>query len=250
MAHRHPESNWTSPPIDRILCSLDGIYASGVFWRVVSPQLLESQSRLMSAIASMTDKLKASLHPRDLSPPESRPRKYAPRFNRKSDSLISSHRFFAPSPSPQEEHDSLVIRHRRERRLFADALKRVQKGSTLALEPTTANILHVYNQLTASLVFWEDAKSWYGMPWWRKPRLDFPWAPPRPLSQTLDRDPPGRPLPSTSNDPQRAVTFGEDEKGSSPQAPALIRVPRCSTAIHSELAGLRALRPRNKLISV
>ena len=243
MAHRLSESNWKPPPIDRILCSLDGIYSSGVFWRVVSPQLLESQSRLMSAIASMTDKLKAALHPRDLSPPENRPRKYAPPFNRKSVPFISFHRFFAPSPSPQEEHDSLLIRHRRERRLYAEAVKRVQKGSTLALEPTAANILRVYSQLTASLDFWEDAKSWYGMPWWRKPRLDFPWAPPRPLSQSLDRDP-GRPPLSTSNDPQRAVTFGEDEKGSSPQAPALTRVPRCSPAAHYELSALRTFRPR------
>jgi len=250
MTHRPSESNWKPPPIDQILCSLDGIYASGVFWRVVSPQLLDCQSRLMSAIASMTEKLKTALHPRDLSPPESRPRKYALHFDRKSVSFILAHRFFAPSPSPQEEHDSLAIRHRRERRLYTEAVKRVQKGSILTLEPTTANILRVYNQLTASLDFWEDAKSWYGMPWWGKPRLDFPWAPPRPLSQTLCRDPPGRSLSSTSSDPQRAVTFCEDEKDSSPKAPALTRVPRCSPAANSELAALRAFRPLTKLISV
>jgi len=250
MTPRPSESSWKPPPIDRILCSLDGIYASGVFWRVVSPQLLESQSRLMTAIASMVEKLKAALHPRDLSSPESRPRKYAPYSNRKSLSFTWPHRFFLPSPSSQEEHDSLVTRHRRERRLYTEAVKRVQRGSTLTLEPTAANILRVYNQLTASLEFWEDAKSWYGMTWWRKPRLDFPWAPPRPSSQTLYCDPPGRPLLTTPNGPQRAVTFGEDEKDSSPQAPALIRVPRCSTAARSELLTVRAFRSRTKLISV
>ena len=102
MTHRPSESNWKPPPVDRILCSLDGIYASGVFWRVVSPQLLENQSRLMSAIASMTEKLKASLDPRDLSPPERRHRKYAPPFHRKAFRSFGS-------------TDSSPRRHRRKR---------------------------------------------------------------------------------------------------------------------------------------
>lgn len=87
MVHCHPESNWRPPPVDRILYNVDAIYAAGVFWRVVSPQLLESQSRLMSAVTLMADKLKAALHPHDLSSPESRPQRYTPRFNRKSASF-------------------------------------------------------------------------------------------------------------------------------------------------------------------
>lgn len=89
MAHRHSESNWKPPPVDQILCNIDAIYASGVFWRVVSPQFLGSQSRLMSAIASMTEKLKAALHPHDPPPPESRPQRYAPQFGLKSSYLPS-----------------------------------------------------------------------------------------------------------------------------------------------------------------
>ena len=98
MTHRPSESNWKPPPIDRILCSLDEIYASGVFWRVVSPQLLESQSRLMSAITSMTEKLKTALNLRDFSPPETRPRKYALHVDRKA------FRSFWPTDSSPHPH--------------------------------------------------------------------------------------------------------------------------------------------------
>lgn len=251
MGHRLSEpDNWKPPPLNQILGNFDGIYASGVFWRVVSPQLLEGQSRLMSAIALMTEKLKASLDPHDPPLPRSSLRRYAPHINRESVSFSPAPlRFFGTSPSPQEELDSLVTRHRRERRFFAEALKRVQVGSTLNLEPTAANILRVYSQLSASLVFWEDAKSWHGMPWWKEPRLDFPWGPSRPLSEILDHNSLGRPLLSASNDPQRAVTFVRGEKYSSPQAPALTRVPRCSTlstTTRSEFVGTRALRPRTE----
>jgi len=240
MAHRFFESNWKPPSIDRILCNFDRIYAAGVFWRVVSPQLLESQSRLISAIALIAEKLKATLHPQDQSLPENRHRRYAPRFDRQNGPFICPHRFFVTPPSPQTKRDPLTVRHQRELRLYTEAVKRVEKRSTLDLKPTTTDIAFAYNQLAVSLDFWEDAKFWYGMPWWRKPHFDFPWAPPRPLSGTLDRDLPGRPLLSASNDPQRAVTFGEGEKVSSLKAPALTRVPRCSAAAHSGHPVVRA----------
>jgi len=248
MTHRHFENNWKPPSIDRILCNFDRIYASGIFWRVVAPQLLESQSRLMSAIALMAEKLKATLHPHDQSLPENRHRRYASRFNRQNAPFISPRRLFVTPPSPQLKRDSLIVRHQRELRLYTEAVKRVEKKSTFDLEPTTADITLAYNQLAASLEFWKDAKFWYGMPWWRKPCFDFPWAPPRPLSETLDRGPPGRSLLPASN--QRTVTFGEGEKFSSPKAPALTRVPRCSTAAHSGLSMVRASRLRAKLIPV
>jgi len=249
MAHRPSQSNWKPPSVDRILFNLDRIYASGVFWRVVSPQLLESQSRVMSAIALMAEKLKATLRPHDLPPPESHHRRYLPRFNCCDTPFIYPHRFFTASPSPEPKHDTLIMRHQRELRLFAEAVKRVEKKSPLDLEPTAANITLVYNQLAASIDFWEDAKFWCGMPWWRNSRFDFPWAPPTLLSETLDRGSPGQPLSSASNDPQRAVTFGEGEKDPSPKAPALNRVPRCSTVAHSEFSAV-AFRLRAKLILV
>ena len=149
------------------------------------------------------------------------------------------------------KQDTLITRHQREIRLHKDAVKRAKKRSPLDLEPTCENIAFVYKQLTASLEFWEDAKFWCGMPWWRKPHLDFSWAPPKPLSETLNcNPPPGRPLSTASNDSQRTVTFGEDEKDSSPKAPALTRVPRCSTSTRSALPVVRAIRSRAKLISV
>lgn len=250
MTHSQSESNWKPPSVDRILCNFDKIYASGVFWRVVSPQFLESQSRIMSAIALMAEKLEATLPPHDPSPPENRHRRYALLCDRQNTSLIRPHRLFTISPSPQTPHDSLIIRHQHELRLYTEAVKRIEKRSPLDLDTTPADIALVYNQLVTSLDFWEDAKFWYGMPWWRKPRFDFPWAPPRPSSEALERDPPRQLPPNASNDPQRTVTFGEGEKDSSPKAPALTRVPRCSTATHSELSVVRAFRPRVKLISV
>lgn len=87
MTQRLSESSWKPPSVDRILFNFDRIYASGIFWRVVSPQLLESQSRLMSAIALMAEKLKATL-PHDQPPPEGRHRRHAPRFNCQNPSLI------------------------------------------------------------------------------------------------------------------------------------------------------------------
>ena len=248
MTHRLSGS-WKPPSVDRILSNFDRIYASGVFWRVVSPQLLESQSRLMSAITLMADKLKATLGPHGQSPSESRRPRHAPQFNCQCTSFIYFHRFFTTLTSQETKHDTLIMRHQREIRLYKEAVKRTKKNSPLGLEPTTTNITLVYNQLTASLEFWEDAKFWCGMPWWRKPHLDFPWAPPKPSSETLDRDPPpGRPLSTASSDFQRTVTFGEGEKVSSPKAPALTRVPRCSTATLSGLSVVH--RPIAKLISV
>jgi len=230
MIHSLSESNWNPPPVDSIVCNIDRIYAAGLFWRVVSPQLLERQSRLMSAIASMTEKLRASLPP-DQPLQERRQR-----------------RLFPTSSSLRTKHDSLTTRHRRELRLYAEAIKRAEKKSMLDLDPTAANITLVYNQLTASLEFWEDAKFWYGMPWWRKPRLDFPWAPP--LSETTDHDSPGRPASSTMNDSHRLVTFREGVKDSSPKAPAITRVPRCSITANPELSVHHAFRPGVRLVTV
>ena len=78
MTYSPSESNWKPPPVDRIVCNVDRIYSAGLFWRVVSPQLLERQSRLMSAIASMTEKLKAALPPHDQPLQEKRQRRYPP----------------------------------------------------------------------------------------------------------------------------------------------------------------------------
>ena len=244
MTHRLAGCSWEPPSVNRILFNLDRIYAAGVFWRVVSPQLLESQSRLMSAIASMADKLKATLPSHNHLPPEGRPQRHVIRFNRLRTCFIIFHRFFATSPPPGMKPDTLIARHKCELRLHTEAVKRAKKGSPLDLQTTAADITFAYNQLAASLEFWEDAKFWHGMPWWRKPSLDFPWAP-RPLSKTPGCDP--RPVLVRSN-VQRTVTFGEGEKDSSPKAPALNRVPRCSTATRFELPAIRARRP--KLISV
>ena len=245
MAHSLLESNWTPPPVDSIVRNIDRIYAGGLFWRVVSPQLLERQSRLMSAIALMAEKLKTALPPDQLQQ-EGR-RRYAVRFNHGNVSLTWLHRSLTTPPSPQTERDALITRHRCELRLYIDAVKRAERKSMLDLDPTAANITLVYNQLTTSLEFWEDAKFWYGMPWWRKPRLDFPWAPPSPTPETLDNDPPERLLLAS---PRRVVTFGEGEKDSSPKAPALTRVPRCPSPVNPDSSAVRAFRPRAKLISV
>lgn len=245
MAHSLSESNWKPPPVDSIVANIDRIYAAGLFWRVVSPQLLDTQSRLMSAIASMAEKLKASL-PVDQPLQERRQRRYLPPLNFWT--FLSSgllYRLF--TTSPRTKRDSLITRHKRELRLYVEAIKRAENKSMLDLDPTAANIALVYNQLVTSLEFWEDAKFWYGMPWWRKPRLDFPWAPPSPTPELPDHDSPERPHSAASH---RLVTFREGEKGSSPKAPATTRVPRCSAIVNTEYSVSFTLRPGLKLVSV
>ena len=248
MSHSLSESNWSPPPVDLIVNNIDRIYAAGLFWRVVSPELFERQSLLISAIALMTEKLKAAL-PSDRSLQEGRPG-YALRFDSQDVSFISPHRSFGAPPSPQAKQDSLITRHQRELRLYSEAITRAEKRSMLDLDPTAANIAFVCNQLTASLEFWEDAKSWYGMPWWRKPRLDFPWAPSSPTSETLHHSPYGQPFLATPSDSHRVVTFGHGEKNSSSKAPAQTRVRRCSTGTHSEFSVVRTFKPKVKPISV
>lgn len=82
MSYPLSEYSWKPPSANQILFSIDRIYASGVFWRVVSPPLLEDQSRIMSAIALMAEVLRATLPPRtDQSPPEGRYQRYVPRSN-------------------------------------------------------------------------------------------------------------------------------------------------------------------------
>lgn len=231
MSHSLPKSNWSPPPVDLIVNNIDRIYAAGLFWRVVSPELFERQSLLISAIALMTKKLKAAL-PSDRSLQEGRPG------------------FPGTPPSPQANRGSLITRHQRELRLYSEAITRAEKRSMLDLDPTAANIAFVCDQLTASLEFWEDARFWYGMPWWRKPRLDFPWAPSSPPSETLYHSPCGQLLLDAPSDSHRVVTFGDGEKNSSPKAPAVTRVPRCSTATQSEFSVVRAFKPKVKPISV
>lgn len=249
MTYSLSATKWQAPSVSEILCNIDRIYAAGLFWRVVSPQLLERQSRLMSTIALMTEKLKASLPPHDQLSQEGRHRRYVLRFNYLDAPFICSYRFLATSPHPQPTPDLLIVRHQRELRLYVESVRRAEKNSMLNLESTAENIALVYNQLTESLEFWEDAKFWFGMPWWRKPRLDFPWAPPMPRSETLD--PPERPLLAVSNVSHRMVTFGEGAKDSSPTVPALTRVPRCSSTANSVPSAVRAFRPRVRpLISV
>lgn len=248
MNHRPAGCSWKPPPVDRILFNFDRIYTAGVFWRVVSPQLLESQCRLMSAIALMAGKLKATLPPHNQSPPEGRHRRHVPTFNRLNNYLIIFHRFFTTPPPPDTKPDTLIARHKRELRLYTEAAKRAKRGFPLDLQPTAANITFAYNHLVASLEFWEDAKFWHGMPWWRNPNLDFQWAPPRPLSEITDCDPSPVRVLVPSSGTQRTVTFGEGEKESSPKAPAHTRVPRCSTATRFELPKIRVRR--HKLISV
>ena len=248
MTHSLFESKWTPPSVDQIVFNIDKIYVAGLFWRVVSPQLLERQSRIMSALAVMMEKLKASLPP-DQSSKESRQRRYALSVNFSALSFIWLHRTVGSSSLLQARQESLISRHQRELRLFSEAIKRAEGKLLLELDPTVANIALVYNQLALSLQFWEDAKFWYGMPWWRNPRLDFPWAP-SPLPQTLGHDPLERPRSAASSDSRRMVTFSEGEKSSSPKAPALTRVPRCSPPSNLEPSVFRPFRPRVKLVSV
>ena len=85
-----------------------------------TPQLLEGQFRLVSAIALMTKKLEASfLDPHDLPLPENHPRRDAPHRNRKSVPLHLAPQIVRDIAIPQRAARLPTTRHQREMRLYS-----------------------------------------------------------------------------------------------------------------------------------
>ena len=79
-----------------------------------------------------------------------------------------------------EEEIPLNDRLARETKLYKVARERLKRGKPLRFVPDYDNLTRAHRQLSASLQFFRTAMCWTQMPRWRKPYLDFEWAPPTP----------------------------------------------------------------------
>ena len=61
----------------------------------------------------------------------------------------------------------------------------MKRGKPLRFVPDYDNLNRVHRQLSTSLQFFRVAMCWTRMPKWRKPYLDFEWAPPPPTPLPL-----------------------------------------------------------------
>ena len=68
----------------------------------------------------------------------------------------------------------------RETKLYKEARERLKRGKPLRFVPHYDNLTRAHRQLSASLQFFYAGMYWMGMPRWRKPYLEFEWAPPPP----------------------------------------------------------------------
>lgn len=73
---------------------------------------------------------------------------------------------------------SLDDRLARETKLYKEARERLKRGKPLRFVPHYDNLTRAHRQLSASLQFFYAGMDWIGMPRWRKPYLEFEWAPP------------------------------------------------------------------------
>ena len=83
---------------------------------------------------------------------------------------------------PAEEEIPLDDRLARETRLYKEARERLKRGKPLRFVPDYDHLTRAHRQLSGSLQFFHIGIHWMGMPRWRKPYLDFEWAPPPPTS--------------------------------------------------------------------
>lgn len=102
-----------------------------------------------------------------------------PIFPRSAKRRISSRFNLKAVESELPLHDRLE----RETRSYKDARKRLKRGKPLRFVPDYENLTRAYRHLSASLQFFSAAMHWTGMPRWRKPYLEFEWAPPPPASR-------------------------------------------------------------------
>jgi hypothetical protein len=79
-----------------------------------------------------------------------------------------------------QEENPLDERLARETKFYKEARERLKRGKPLRFVPDYDNLTRVHRQLSASLQFFRAAMCWTRMPRWRKPYLDFEWAPPAP----------------------------------------------------------------------
>ncbi|KAF9787423.1 hypothetical protein BJ322DRAFT_721274 [Thelephora terrestris] len=178
------------PSYFHLLKSLDAIYASGMFCHIAKPgRKRDQQLRLVWAVEQMLSKLQEVR--------EENLQLRSPFFHAKR----SAKRKISSQFKTVEGEIPLDDRLARETKLYKQARERLRRGKPLRFVPDYDNLTKVHRQLSASLQFFCTAMCWTRMPKWRKPYLDFEWAPPTPTPTSS----------STSLPPAQSVddaTFG------------------------------------------
>ena len=185
-----------------LLKNFDSIYASGLFCHIAKMgKKRDQQLRLVWAVEQMLGNLREVrdenlqsrspfFHAKRYLPPPTyfciwamELNHFPPNFSRSAKHKISSQFNLKPT----EDELPLNGRLEREIKLYKEARKRLKRGKPLRFVPDYDNLTRAHRQLSASLKFFSAAMHWMGMPTWRKPYLEFEWAPPLPDSSLPSR---------------------------------------------------------------
>jgi len=167
-----------------LLKNFDFIYACGLFCHIAKVgRKRDQQFRLIWAVEQMLEKLREVR--------EENLRLKSPFFHAKR----SAKRKISLQFKTVEDEVPLDGRLARETKLYREARERLKRGKPLRFVPDYDNITRVHRQLAASLQFFYAGMYWTGMPRWRKPYLEFEWAPPPPTplpsAKSVDSGVPG-----------------------------------------------------------
>jgi len=177
-----------------LLKNFDSIYASGLFCHIAKVgRKRDQQLRLIWAIEQMVGKLQEVREENlRLRSPFFHAKRYLHFFPYARLQTGQLTRLFTPYPSRSAKRkissqfkiaeDELPLDNRlaRETKLYKEARERLKRGKPLRFVPDYDNITRAHRQLSASLQFFCVGIHWTGMPRWRKPYLEFEWAPPLP----------------------------------------------------------------------
>ncbi|KAF9648702.1 hypothetical protein BDM02DRAFT_3260883 [Thelephora ganbajun] len=160
---------YQTPSYFYLLKNSDSIYASGLFCHIAKVgRKRDQQLRLIWAVEQMVRKLREVR--------EENLQLRSPFFHAKR----SAKRKISSQFKTSEDEIPLGDRLARETKLYKEARERLKRGKPLRFVPDYDNITRAHRQLSASLRFFYAGMYWMGMPRWRKPYLDFEWAPPPP----------------------------------------------------------------------
>ena len=168
-----------------LLENIDSIYASGMFCKVGPPGSRDDHYEVISSMRDMLGELAVA---RESALESKSPIFHARRYVEISPSTPSigidptsggprllAHRITSRPPvqSPTQSQIPMSERLDRELQHHTKAAKRSRHGKAHHLAPTFENIDKIYTLLSTSLEFFDDAKEWHGMPWWRNPQAEL-----------------------------------------------------------------------------
>ena len=198
------QPGYQTPSYFYLLKNFDAIYASGMFCHVAKAgRKRDQQLRLIWAVEQMLGKLREVRDENlQLRSPFFHAKRYFPLSPAHSQDEELTIFFFAPYLSRSAKRkissqfkiseDEIPLAHRlsRETKSYKEARERLKRGKPLRFVPDYENLTRVHRQLSASLQFFHIAMCWTKMPRWRKPYLDFEWAPLPPAPTPTPTPPP------------------------------------------------------------